>query len=115
MQYASEMMRQLGFEHFCVTGHDRGGYCAFRMALDYPEKVLKLAVFDNIPIGKALRRITRAFAPGWWHWFFFAQSMCASRAWMPVTTRLKSFQKKHTALWMLSLPGKKRPKIILPG
>lgn len=68
-----EMMRKLGFEHFFVAGHDRGGYCAFRMALDEPECVLKLAVFSNIPIGEAFRRTSREFALGWYHWFFFAQ------------------------------------------
>lgn len=68
-----EVMRQLGLKQFCVAGHDRGGYCAYRMALDYPDRVLKLAVFDNIPIGEAFRRTTREFALGWWHWFFFAQ------------------------------------------
>src|SRR5579884_965774 len=68
-----EVMRQLGFEQFFVAGHDRGGYCAFRMALDAPERVRKLAVFGNIPIGEAFRRTTREFALGWYHWFFFAQ------------------------------------------
>jgi haloacetate dehalogenase len=68
-----EVMRQLGFEQFFVAGHDRGGYCAIRMALDAPERIRKLAVFSNIPIGEAFCRATREFAPGWWHWFFFAQ------------------------------------------
>jgi haloacetate dehalogenase len=66
-------MRQLGFEQFSVAGHDRGGYCAYRIALDHPERVSKLAVFSNIPIGEAFRRTTREFALGWYHWFFFAQ------------------------------------------
>ena len=68
-----EVMRQLGFEQFSGAGHDRGGYCAYRMALDHPQCVSKLAVFSNIPIGEAFRRITREFALGWYHWFFFAQ------------------------------------------
>src|SRR5437763_11768073 len=44
-----EVMRQLGFEQFFVAGHDRGGRCAYRMALDAPEHVRKLAVLDIIP------------------------------------------------------------------
>ncbi len=68
-----EVMRQLGFEQFFVAGHDRGGYCAIRMALDTPERVRKLAVFGNVPIGEAFRRTSREFALGWYHWFFFAQ------------------------------------------
>src|ERR671930_1467615 len=41
-----EVMRQLGFERFFVVGHDRGGRCAYRMALDHPGVVQKLAVLD---------------------------------------------------------------------
>lgn len=67
------VMQQLGFEHFCVAGHDRGAYVAFRLALDYPEKVTKLAILGAIPIADALRRTNATFALGWWHWFFFAQ------------------------------------------
>ena len=39
-----EVMRQLGFDAFFLAGHDRGGRCAYRLALDHPERVLKLAV-----------------------------------------------------------------------
>src|SRR5437879_10935167 len=46
-----EVMRQLGFERFFVVGHDRGGRCAYRMALDHPQHVLKLAVLDIVPHG----------------------------------------------------------------
>jgi len=36
-----ELMAHLGFERFAVVGHDRGGRCAYRLALDHPE-VIKL-------------------------------------------------------------------------
>ena len=39
-----DVMEALGFERFGVCGHDRGGRCAYRLALDHPERVLKLAV-----------------------------------------------------------------------
>lgn len=68
-----EVMRQLGFERFFVAGHDRGARCAYRMALDHPERVLKLAVLDIIPTWEALRRTNMAFSLGFWHWFFLAQ------------------------------------------
>jgi haloacetate dehalogenase len=68
-----EVMRQLGFERFFVAGHDRGGRCAYRMALDYPDRVLKLAVLDIIPTGEAWLRAGKAFALGFWHWSFLAQ------------------------------------------
>nr|MDQ2999411.1 alpha/beta hydrolase [Chloroflexota bacterium] len=67
------LMRQLGFEQFCVAGHDRGGRCAYRMALDHPERVRKLAVLDIIPTGEAFRRANMTFGMGYWHWFFLAQ------------------------------------------
>jgi len=68
-----EVMRQLGFDRFSVAGHDRGGRCAYRLALDHPERVLKLAVLDVIPTGEAFRRADMAFGMGYWHWFFLAQ------------------------------------------
>jgi haloacetate dehalogenase len=68
-----EVMRKLGFERFSVCGHDRGGRVAYRMALDHPDRVTKLAVLDIIPTGEAFRRANMAFGLGYWHWFFYAQ------------------------------------------
>lgn len=68
-----EVMRQLGFDRFFVAGHDRGARCAYRMALDHPERVLKLAVLDIVPTGEALRRANMAFGLSYWIWFFLAQ------------------------------------------
>ena len=68
-----ELMRALGHERFAAAGHDRGCYVAFRMALDHPEVVRKLAVMDGIPILDALERCDARFAQRWYHWFFFAQ------------------------------------------
>jgi len=67
------VMRQLGFERFFVAGHDRGARCAYRMALDHPGRVRKLAVLDIIPTGETFRRANMAFGLGYWHWFFLAQ------------------------------------------
>jgi len=74
------LMRRLGHERFVVVGHDRGSYVAFRLALDHPETVLKLAVLDSVPIADALARCTDRFATAWWHWFFFAQPAKPERA-----------------------------------
>ena len=68
-----ELMRQLGFDRFFVAGHDRGGRCAYRMALDHPERVQKLAVLDIVPTGDAFRRANMEFALTFWIWFFLAQ------------------------------------------
>ena len=67
------VMRQLGFAAFSVAGHDRGGRVAYRMALDNPERVRKLAVLDIVPTGEHFRRAEMDFALGYWHWFFLAQ------------------------------------------
>ena len=67
------MMRHFGFERFCVAGHDRGGRVGYRMALDHPGRVEKLAVLDIVPTGEMYRRANMAFGLGYWHWFFLAQ------------------------------------------
>jgi haloacetate dehalogenase len=68
------LMRRLGHDRFAVVGHDRGGYVAFRLALDHPEAVGRLAVLDDVPIGEALARCDARFAARWWHWFFLGQT-----------------------------------------
>ena len=67
------VMRALGFERFALCGHDRGGRVAYRMALDHPERVTKLAVLDIVPTWEAYSRADMAFGLGYWHWFFLAQ------------------------------------------
>jgi haloacetate dehalogenase len=67
------LMERLGFARFAVAGHDRGGRVAYRLALDHPERVTRLAVLDIIPTGEAFRRADMAFGLGYWHWFFLAQ------------------------------------------
>ena len=67
------VMASLGFERFSVCGHDRGARCAYRLALDHPERVSRLAVLDIIPTGDQWRLIDKAFAVGAWHWGLLAQ------------------------------------------
>jgi len=67
------VMRQLGFERFRVAGHDRGAYGAYRLALDHPRSVDRLAVLDIVPAGEAWRRADARFMLKWWHWAFLAQ------------------------------------------
>jgi haloacetate dehalogenase len=68
------LMRALGFEQFCVAGHDRGLYVAQRLAMDHPDRVRRLCVIDGVPIGEALARCDARFAASWYHWFFFGQT-----------------------------------------
>jgi haloacetate dehalogenase len=67
------VMKALGFERFGVTGHDRGGRVAYRLALDHPERVSRLALLDIVPTGEMVARVDRALAYGSYHWFFLAQ------------------------------------------
>ncbi len=67
------VMRHLGFERFHVAGHDRGGRVAYRMALDHPDVVLRLAVLDIVPTLTAFQKANAAFGLGYYHWFFLAQ------------------------------------------
>jgi haloacetate dehalogenase len=68
-----EVMEQLGFATFSLVGHDRGGRVSYRMALDHPEKVEKLAVFDVIPILEAWARTDARFAQTYWPWILLSQ------------------------------------------
>jgi haloacetate dehalogenase len=67
-----EVMDALGYNQFSVVGHDRGARCAYRMALDHPQVVLRLAVLDIVPTGEAFRRADMEFALGYWVWSFLA-------------------------------------------
>lgn len=42
------LMDKLGFRRFCVMGHDRGARVAYRMALDWPGRVVRLVVLDIV-------------------------------------------------------------------
>jgi haloacetate dehalogenase len=67
-----EAMAHLGFAAFAVAGHDRGGRVAYRMALDHPGRIQRLAVLDVVPTGEVWGRMTAAVSRGYWHWSFLA-------------------------------------------
>ena len=67
------VMAELGFARFSLAGHDRGGRCAYRLALDHPEHVERLAVLDIVPTAEMWRRVDKEFGLIDWHWFFLAQ------------------------------------------
>jgi haloacetate dehalogenase len=68
-----EVMERLGFRSFFVAGHDRGGRVAYRMALDHPPRVGKLAVLDIVPTYEQFSRVDRHSALAGYHWYFLAQ------------------------------------------
>src|SRR5271170_8086882 len=68
-----EVMVKLGFPTFTLIGHDRGGRVAYRMALDHPKNVERLAMFDVIPILEAWSRSDARFAQTYWPWILLSQ------------------------------------------
>ena len=67
------LMRSLGFEHFDVLAHDRGGRVAHRLAVDHPEAVRRLVLLDIAPTLAMYEQTSDAFARAYWHWFFLIQ------------------------------------------
>ena len=68
-----ELMAALGFERFSVVGHDRGGRVAYRLALDHPESIERLAVLNIVPTVDQFERMAEDASLGYWPWYFLAQ------------------------------------------
>jgi haloacetate dehalogenase len=68
-----ELMARLGFERFAVVGHDRGGRVAYRMALDHPEAVARLAVLNIVPTVDQFERMAAEASLDYYPWFLLAQ------------------------------------------
>ena len=68
-----DLMAHLGFPAFTLIGHDRGGRVSYRLALDHPKTVERLAVFDVIPILEAWSRTDARFAQTYWPWILLSQ------------------------------------------
>jgi haloacetate dehalogenase len=67
------VMQSLGHEKFLVAGHDRGGRVAYRLALDHPARVGRMATLDIVPTYTMWHDMDRAMAMKIWHWTFLAQ------------------------------------------
>jgi haloacetate dehalogenase len=67
------VMEHFGYNKFSIAGHDRGGRVAYRLALDHPDRVTKLAVLDVIPTADVWDRADRRFAEAYWPWTLLAQ------------------------------------------
>lgn len=68
-----QLMGALGFERFAVAGHDRGARVAYRMALDHPRHVERLAVLDVVPTLDAFTHADARLALAFWPWSLLAQ------------------------------------------
>jgi haloacetate dehalogenase len=67
------VMGALGHERFHLAGHDRGGRVAYRLALDHPQRVERLAVLDIVPTHAMWHGFTVGMAMKVYHWLFLAQ------------------------------------------
>ena len=70
---AVAVMTALGFPRFSLVGHDRGARVAYRLALDTPESVERLALVDIIPTAEMWKSMNAARAMQTYHWMFLAQ------------------------------------------
>ena len=69
-----EVMEALGFARFGLVGHDRGARVGFRLALDHPDRVARLALLDIAPTLTVLASVDKDVAARIYHWFFLVQS-----------------------------------------
>jgi haloacetate dehalogenase len=67
------VMERLGFPRFAVAGHDRGGRVAYRMALDHPAHIARVAVLDVLPTLEVWERGDARLALEYWPWSLLAQ------------------------------------------
>lgn len=67
------LMRELGYDHFSLMGHDRGARVGYRMALDHPEVVERLILLDVVSTYDMYARCDREFAGALFQWFLFTQ------------------------------------------
>lgn len=66
-------MEALGHIRFAMIGHDRGGRVAYRLALDHPGRVERLALLDILPTLSMWEGMNAARAMQVYHWTFLAQ------------------------------------------
>jgi haloacetate dehalogenase len=68
-----QVMAHVGVERFAVVGHDRGGRVAYRMALDWAERVDRLCVLNIVPTVDQFERMAAEASLDYYPWFFLAQ------------------------------------------
>ena len=66
------LARELGHERFALVGHDRGARVAYRLALDHPGRLERLALLDILPTTRVWEGIRAGTIPGA-HWVYLSQ------------------------------------------
>jgi haloacetate dehalogenase len=67
-----DVMEKLGHARFALAGHDRGGRVAYRLALDHPGRLTRLATLDIVPTWHMWHDLDARLAYRIWHWTFLA-------------------------------------------
>src|SRR6266481_4169712 len=66
------VLEALGHARFSLAGHDRGGRVAYRLALDQPGRLIRLATLDIVPTYAMWHDLDARLAYRIWHWTFLA-------------------------------------------
>jgi len=69
-----EVMAALGHRTFLLAGHDRGGRVGYRLALDHPAAVRRLALLDIVSTTVVYEDGGTEMAGRYFHWYFLIQS-----------------------------------------
>ncbi|MBT9289453.1 alpha/beta hydrolase [Hyphomicrobiaceae bacterium 22] len=67
------LMEKLGHVHFAYVGHDRGARVGYRLALDHPGRLSRLALLDIVPTAAMWSGMDARLAMKVYHWLFLAQ------------------------------------------
>lgn len=64
------LAQHLGLNTVSLVGHDRGARVATRFAKDYPDRIERLAVLDNVPTRIVFEQMSARVAKGYWFFNF---------------------------------------------
>lgn len=67
------LMEKLGHARFAYVGHDRGARVGYRLALDHPGRLSRLALLDIVPTAAMWSGMDAKLAMKVYHWLFLAQ------------------------------------------
>jgi haloacetate dehalogenase len=65
------VMDELGYDRFCVAGHDRGARVTRRLIKDHESRVVRGAVLDIVPTAWVYANMTTQVAINMWNWCVF--------------------------------------------
>jgi haloacetate dehalogenase len=83
-----ELLVRLGIDRVSVVGHDRGARVAYRLALDHPARIERLAVVNVVPTLDQFERMGAGPSLGYWPWYLLAQAA-------PFPERLIAAEREH--------------------